>query len=115
MTVTEHAETMSQDILRRLCVPVRDQATAQAAEHGVSTHVVVHMPTSEKSQAVLFTTLQLGQLPAGPGSSCGRSGGISPAGPGASRSRNSDGSNWTWTPTIPQPTTVTPRAQRVWH
>jgi hypothetical protein len=46
MTVTEHAETVSQDVLRRLRIPVRDQATARAAEHGVSTHVVVHMPTA---------------------------------------------------------------------
>jgi hypothetical protein len=35
----EHAETMSQDVLRRLRVQVRDQATVGAAEHGVSTHV----------------------------------------------------------------------------
>jgi hypothetical protein len=48
MTVTEHAETISQDVLRRLRVSVRHQPTARAAEHGVSTHVtvVVHMPTA---------------------------------------------------------------------
>ncbi len=50
MTVPEHAETMSQDVLRCLCVPVRDQATTGAvkAEHrdGVSTHVVVHVPAA---------------------------------------------------------------------
>ncbi len=42
----EHAETMSQDVLRRLRVQVRDQATAGAAEHGVSTHVMVHVPAA---------------------------------------------------------------------
>ncbi len=46
MTVMEHAETMSQDVLRRLCVPVRDEATVGAAEHGVRTHVVVHVPAA---------------------------------------------------------------------
>ena len=34
---------MSQDVLRRLRVPVRDEATVGAAEHGVRTHVVVHV------------------------------------------------------------------------
>ncbi len=42
----EHTETTFLDILRRLRVPVRDQATVGAAEHGVSTHVVVHVPTA---------------------------------------------------------------------
>ena len=46
MTVMEHAETMSQDVLRRLRVPVRDEATVGAAEHGVSTDTVVHVPAA---------------------------------------------------------------------
>jgi hypothetical protein len=37
---------MSQDVLRRLRVSVRDQATVGAAEHGVSTHVVIHVPAA---------------------------------------------------------------------
>ncbi len=38
---------MTQDVLRRrLCVSIRDQATVGAAEHGVSTHVVVHVPAA---------------------------------------------------------------------
>jgi hypothetical protein len=35
-----YAETMSQDVLRRLRVSIRDEATVGAAKHGVSTHVM---------------------------------------------------------------------------
>ncbi len=35
MTVSEHAETVSQDVLRRLCVSIRGKAALEAAEHSV--------------------------------------------------------------------------------
>ena len=42
----QYAETVSQDVFGRLCVSIRDEATVGAAEHGVSTHVVVHVPAA---------------------------------------------------------------------
>ena len=42
----QYAETMSQDVLRRLCVSIRDEATVGAAEHGVCSDVVVHVPAA---------------------------------------------------------------------
>ena len=42
----EHAETVSQDVLRRLCVSIRDEATVGAAKHGVCSDAVVHVPAA---------------------------------------------------------------------
>jgi hypothetical protein len=48
---------MSQDVLRRLRVPVRDQATARAAEHGVSTHIVQNKHESQQIISTLLSSL----------------------------------------------------------
>ncbi len=42
----QYAETVSQDILRRLRVSIRDEATVGAAEHGVSSDAVVYVPAA---------------------------------------------------------------------
>ena len=44
----QYAETVSQDVLqvRRLRVPVRDEAAVGTAEHGVCSDAVVHVPAA---------------------------------------------------------------------
>ncbi len=42
----QYAETVFQNVLRRLCVSIRVEATVGPAEHGVCSDAVVHVPAA---------------------------------------------------------------------